>query len=277
MIMKKNNSINYQTIYSTQLYLSSNDADIYLNGSKKSSLTFFFEDLLKLDRSSIEMRVSVVNAQIPVSFYQINSTNNTIYIDNTPYVFPDGNYNVNTFINTWYTVVEDIWTVTFNSINNTFSFSYPADFIFSDSIENSLFSVIGFNIGKTYTSDINNNLNGIYPVNFLGLNRINIKSSTFNFRNLDTYEKGRTTTISSIPVNASSNGLINYINITNYKSIFKNHEISSLNIDITDDNSNFIDFHNINWTMTLQIDIVNEVVNNLDDLNDIYENAIQEL
>lgn len=276
-MMKKNNNINYQTIYSTQLYLSSNDANIYLNGSKKSSVTFFFEDLLKLDKSSIEMRVSLVNAQIPVSYYQINSTNNTIYINTIPYVFPDGNYNVNSFINTWYNIVGNNWSVTFNSINNTFLFSYPSSsFIFYDDIQNSIFPVIGFNIGKTYTS-VNNQINGLYPANFLGLNRINIKSSTFNFRNLDTYEKGRTTTISSIPVNASSNGLINYINITNYKSIFKNHEISSLNIDITDDNSNFIDFHNINWSMTLQIDIVNEVINNLDDLNDVYENAKQEL
>ena len=38
-----------------------------------------------------------------------------------------------------------------------------------------------------------------------------------------------------------------------------------------------LDMNNIDWAMTLQIDTVVEVVKSLDNLNDIYENAINEL
>ena len=39
-----------------------------------------------------------------------------------------------------------------------------------------------------------------------------------------------------------------------------------------DDNRNFIDFNNVDWTITLQIDILSEVFETIDNLEDIYEN-----
>ena len=78
MALKQN--YNYQSIYSQQIYLNSASASIQLNGSKKSNCTFFFSDLIKFDKNAIEMRLELVNAQIPVSWYLINSTNNTFII-----------------------------------------------------------------------------------------------------------------------------------------------------------------------------------------------------
>ena len=46
---------------------------------------------------------------------------------------------------------------------------------------------------------------------------------------------------------------------------------------LQDDNDNMIDMNNIDWAITLQIDTVVEVVKSIDNLNDIYENAINEL
>jgi hypothetical protein len=46
---------------------------------------------------------------------------------------------------------------------------------------------------------------------------------------------------------------------------------------LQDDNDNMLDMNNIDWAITLQIDTVVEVVKSLDNLNDIYENAINEL
>jgi hypothetical protein len=110
-----------------------------------------------------------------------------------------------------------------------------------------------------------------YPVNFGGLNRINIKTSSFNIKNIDSSYKGLTRTLCSIPCDAPAGQTVFYNNITNYHYIFKNNELSSIGIEITDDFDNFINFNNIDWCITLQIDIVNEVVKNLEDLNDVYE------
>ena len=46
---------------------------------------------------------------------------------------------------------------------------------------------------------------------------------------------------------------------------------------LQDDNDNILDMNNIDWAITLQIDTVVEVVKSMDNLNDIYENAINEL
>ena len=62
-----NNTINYQSIYSTQIHLNSYNADIFINKTKKSNVVFFFNDTNQASKNVIEMRISVVNAQIPCS------------------------------------------------------------------------------------------------------------------------------------------------------------------------------------------------------------------
>jgi hypothetical protein len=84
---KINNLITYQTKTSTQIYLNSATADIYMNGTMKSNLVFFFEDPLQINKQAYEMRLSVVNAQMPISWYLINDTNNFIKINSTNYYF----------------------------------------------------------------------------------------------------------------------------------------------------------------------------------------------
>jgi hypothetical protein len=64
-----NESICYQTVSSTQIYLNSSSAEIYLNGIYKSNLAFFFQDPIEIAQNTIETRVSVVNAQFPLSWY----------------------------------------------------------------------------------------------------------------------------------------------------------------------------------------------------------------
>lgn len=272
--MTSNNYISYQSIYSHQLYLNSGLADIYLNGTSKSNITFFFKDALRIKRNTIEMRLSVVSAEFPISWYLINASNNNINITvngiTTSYNFPIGNYNVNSFIAMWNTVFGNNWSITYNKFTNIFQFSYSGGtFTFNNS---SLFEIIGFSKGNDYTSS-GNVLMAIFPFNFYGVPRINIRSSTFNLKNIDSNERGQTRTIASVPVNNSSGNKIFYNNYTHFKSIIKNDNLQSINIEIQDDNYNYMNFNNIDWTITLQIDIVNEVVDNLDTLEDIYNNV----
>ena len=279
-----NNNISFQSTGSTQIYLNSANADIFLNQSKKSNVVFFFTNVLKIDKKSVEMKLSVVNAQIPVSWYLINDTNNRIYFSvngvQNNYLFPNGNYNVNTFISTWISTFGNNWTLTFSKITNKITFSNslgPIVFGNNISASNTLFSLIGFDSTKSYSSSvITGQLVSSYAINFLGLSKINIKSTTFPFKNFDSLTATATSTLCSIPVSSNASGIINYNNLTDYKSIFKEYEFNSIDISITDDKNNYIDFNNIDWSMTLQIDITNEIVENLDNLQDIYFNQHQE-
>ena len=103
--MSSKKSFNFQSETSTQIYLNSATADIYLNSSLKSNVVFVFRNPIVIHKNAIEMKVSVVNAQIPVSWYLINNTNNKFSITiagvTTTYYFKNGNYNINTFISEW--------------------------------------------------------------------------------------------------------------------------------------------------------------------------------
>ena len=261
--------ISYQSIYSTQLYLNSGLADIYLNGTYKSNVAFFFKDVLKIKKNTLEMRLSVVNAEFPQSWYLINENNNNIIINGISYNFPIGNYNVNTFISKWIEFFGNSWTLGYDKNTNIFTWSYASGTFTFSSNSNSLFKVIGFEVNKEYTSS-GNVLNSAFPFSFYNITRINIKSSTFNLKNVDSNNRGQTRTIASIPVNTSNGGVIYYNNYSHYKSIIKNDHLQNISIEIQDDYKNYINFNNIDWTITLQVDLVNEIVDDLDTLEDIY-------
>lgn len=274
------NQINYQTIYSQQIYLNSASAAILLNGSQKSNCTFFFQDIIKITKDAIEMRLELVNAQLPVSWYLINNTNNqfTITIGGvvTNYMFANGNYNATTFTTAFETMMGTSWALAFNSITNKFTIGYSGgQFTLSDTT-NSIFTILGFSPANQYTSS-GNNLLAPYSVCFGGLTKVNILSSSFNLANSDSKTKGQTSTICSVPVSTLQGGYIFYNNITNFKSIFRNHELSSINIQIQDPYNNYIDFNNIDWSLTLQLDIVREVVQSIDSMDDIYNNLVNEI
>jgi len=276
---KNKNIITLQSTTSTQIYLNSEYADIYMNGTMKSSVVFFFKNPIQINKNSIEMRLSVVNAQIPVSWYLINSNNNMITITisgvSTTYYFKQGNYNVNSFITEWNNSIGTGWTLTFDSITNKINFSYSTNFSFKDSI-NSIFPIMGFQKGIIYNS-VSNNLISPFCINFAGITRLQMKSSIFNLRNVDSFNKDINRTIAVIPVNNIGSGYILYHNITQYRNIFKTYEIFSIDIEFRDDARNFIDFNNINWSCTLQIDVLSESIENLDNLEDVYNNQAQEL
>jgi len=277
-------NITFQSTNSIQLYLNSSSADMYLNQTKKSNVVFFFENILKIDKNSIEMKLSLVNAQIPVSWFLINDSNNRIVIttpqNTTTHYFPNGNYNVNTFISKWIeTFGPNEWTITYDKLLNKLQFSnILGQITFGNSIKesNTLLPLLGFIPTQSYTSSANH-ITSVYSINFSGLTKLNIKSSTFTFKNMDSFTSGATSTFCSIPVSANASGIIHYNNLTDYKSIFKNYDLNSIDISITDENNNYIDFNNVDWSMTLQIDITNEIVENIDNLHDIYANQHQEL
>jgi hypothetical protein len=286
-----NNIINYQTINSNQIYLHSDNADIYYNGTKKSSVEFFLKEPLKTEKNTIECKVSVVSAQFPVSWYIINDTNNNFNItmwnyvgsisnvSYTEYNFPVGNYTASQFCKTWSQTYGSEWTLTYSSISNKITFKHATkQFAFSDNNEfTSMLPLMGFAYKNIYYSTSDTFiLTPPFPVDFNMLPRINIKSNTFLLKNVDSGTKGRTRTICSVPVNAPAGGLILYNNFTSFKSILNAKSISSITIDIKDDYKNFIDFQNIDWTITLQIDIINDIISDLNDLDDVYKNLTEE-
>jgi hypothetical protein len=277
--MANKNLIQYQSINSYQIHLHSGSAT-YNNGTYKSDCTFFIPDIIDNTKKTIELRISVVNAQIPVSFTQINYTNNKISITisgtKTSYYFPFGNYNINTLITQWTATVGAGWILTLNSSNNTLNIANTTtEFTLSDDLF-SLFGVIGLQKGTSYTSSSKLIVTS-FPVNFSGLPRLLLISPTFNLYSKTSFDNGESNILASVPNNSIQNGYIYYNNLTNFKSVFSNTQLSNIQIQLIDDFSNFINFNNIDWTLTLQIDNVHEIIQDLSSLTEVYDFEVSNL
>ena len=129
------------------------------------------------------------------------------------------------------------------------------------------YKILGLEKKKTYV--VSSSLTFPYPCNFLGINRIKIKSGCFKTNNLDSNSHGHSNLLATIPVNVSQYSLINYINHTDFKNIITNSDINMIDITITDEEDNVLNFNGIDVYLTIQIDsIIKDFVNDTS-LNDL--------
>jgi len=99
----------------------------------------------------------------------------------------------------------------------------------------------------------------VYPVNLLGTKKINIKSTELAINSMSSKALAYNNIITTIPVDNSFFSMISYVNQnTLNKNIIKTPTIDAIDIQLTDDNDNLIDFNNLDWTMTLCLSIERE-------------------
>ena len=237
--------------------LDSRNATKYNNGSFHSSVTFNLLEPIYKQRDVIQMRCSLVSFICPVSFYQINYTNNifNIQLNNIAYkiTIPDGNYQPQNFISTILALLPSGFSMSLNNITNKFKLTHNAyDFkIFGNS--SSINMVMGFSNSEVYTS---NSLNFIFPYccNFSGLNNLNIHWANTTTGNIDSYNETVSSIIASIPVNTPPGGVIIYEKKYDFKFGTNDDSIGCIVIDLQDDLENYLDLNNQHWNMTLQFD-----------------------
>jgi len=104
-------------------------------------------------------------------------------------------------------------------------------------------------------NSVSNSLTMPYIVNFLPLPRLNFRTSAFNFENFNSADSSSDTFL-SIQNNGLVGSMILYSNTSGLKNIFNNQHFDNvLDIKITDDIGNLIDFNNCDWYLTIQFDI----------------------
>ena len=259
-------------VYQDNLLITLNSKNATLNNStKKSDVNFNFIGTLKEEDDIVRSYISVVNAQIPMSFYVINSTNNILCYNTMAPVqvmtltIPIGNYNAYTLATTLTSLFLSngvVMTISTNQQTGIINFYQPSSIFGIDpySLNGLLFSTIAPTIGLSITVfTAGTTLFGTYPVNLLGTKKINIKSSELAINSLSSSTLSYNCIIATIPVDKSYFGLINYVNQNALnKNIIKTPTIDNIDIQLTDDNDVLIDFHNLDWTITLCLYIERE-------------------
>ena len=231
--------------------LYSQSATQYLNGTLKSNVNFNFKNILRDQSDIIYSTIGIVNAQIPVSYFTINEYNEILTTGLGNISITRGNYTASSLRTELATLLIAIgitgMAVTINSSTGRLTFTASIPFTF---LPSSSFDTLGFDVA-TYTS-VANIINAPYLLNLLGIQQLRINSSALACSNSNSTTMGESNLIGVVQSTAPPFGMILYSNQTSY-SVLKSKTISLLDIQILDENGNYVDFNNVDWTISLQL------------------------
>ena len=230
------------------------------NGTMKSKLLFNFKNLLSDDSNILKSFITVVNAQIPCSFYVINDSNNKIVI-NGPFIsattiyLTNGNYNANTLITELKSEFLNAGilfsSIKINKINGRLKFTSIGlvDYFFTS--DSTIFDVLGTTSDITASSNV---YSCPYPLNLLGVKKLLITSTKLSIHSVSSVDYASSNILITIPSDVSPFSLISYAAQSDAsKNLLNIRSINEIDINIYDENNNYIDFNNLDWTITLTI------------------------
>ena len=261
--------------------LNSEDAKQYLNTipTYLSNVIFNFSNVLKEEKDILFVEGGLYNAQIPISFYTINYTNNKLYykINTTTKLItiPIGNYNFTSFSSACiaqFLLNGDTFTITINQTTGILTFTFtPSGNTLTSFIESgsTSWSILGF---KKNSGDFLATSNIIIPpylLNLLGVKKLKLYSEAFAISSLDSTENATTNLIDTIPNYSHSYGLLTHTNNDGIYGKLKKKFINQIDIQIKDENSNYINFNNTQWSLTLALIIYRKIKKTDTDMSDL--------
>ena len=253
------------------------------NSSSNSSIQFEFSNFLN-ETDLAYAEIGIVNAEIPVSFYNINENNNALWLEYQAVgqplisvhkmVIPVGNYTATNFISTFIETLKT--TIAFplpfatiflmNIIRSTGKltmFVEPTSisllkFRRNDVLDpndlSTMYDLVGFD-GDTYlVSDLIEDVLP-HPLNLLGSNKLTISSNNLNTLNYNSGTQGFSNILTTIEVDQPPFGIILYKNTSLTYNILRVKSLNTFTIDIVDEKGNAINFNNQNWTITLGLNL----------------------
>ena len=248
-------------VQSRIISLNSKYATDKINGSKLSNVSFDFNSIASKNRETLYHTVAIQSAEITASYYNVNSSNNVINITQAgiaaqAIAIPEGNYDADTFATAFNAGVgaTNPVTLAFNSTTGKFSLVSATRAITLNVAATTAQSIIG--IDPASTTDLVFPTGGAvataFPrlANFLGITKIKLGSNALAGDNYDSYALSTTTLVDTISATAVPFG-ITIFNSLGRESYIKAKRIDELDFQLLDQNNEFIDFNNVDWTLTL--------------------------
>lgn len=242
-----------------KIYLSPSGAMEKQNSTMNSKLVYDITNPLTNNPNIVYATIRITHAEIPYSFYIINSNNNVLSLSTGNITIPVGNYNANTLITQLSSQFPTGMSLSFSNSTGKFTLSYTTSFSINSS--STCGKLLGFTSGTVYNSS-SNAITMPYPCNLLGTKNLFIKLTNFLFDNINPATKDRIT-LGNIAVSVPCYNLIMYTNVSSNGSIIKNNAYpDKIYLEISDDDNNLIDFNNIEFNITVEIDYYIDISDN---------------
>lgn len=221
----------------------------------KSHIQYNIPNLIVPDDSIAYIEISIPYVVIPCSFFQINETNNKLVLIEdgitNSYFFEYGNYNADEFMIDFKALVPSRWGITLDKVSYRFTITNTT-YSFVLSADSTCDYIMGFN--ENLTSAVNgagiNSVSCPRVCNFLSLPRILLRCTEFGSG--ISSEGGDV--LLAIPNNAKAGGQIVYQNFSN-RTLVKVENITTLTIQLTDEDGNLLNFGGVASFFTLQVNI----------------------
>lgn len=243
---------------SLQIYIHSSNSDSVVDGAH-----YFKLPLIEVP-SQCHIYIGVANATIPISYYNITSSNNTLKYTITgdaliyTVTIPEGNYDVTT-LKTYLNSVMTNFTVTYDYTTNKYTFTHStSNFVFQEYFgATTCFKLLGFPNGESQTST-SRVLTSINCIDISSIKTLSIQTD-FLTGNINKISPHTNNILCRLPVDVKPFEILTYTNTTGFKVNLFTNVLNTLMIKICDRDGNAIDFNGVDWSMTLQLDIVDFV------------------
>jgi hypothetical protein len=217
----------------------------------KSYIAVDIPDFLQPDDSIAYVQVSVPYIVIPVSFFQINETNNMLEViegteDAEQYYFEYGNYSAQEFIEDFRTIMPSRFSIAIDLVNSRFTITNSTnEFTFTSN--STIDYIMGFSETMTSTS---RTLAMPRVFNFLPIPRIMFHCPELgNGSNSDNSD-----ILLAVPNNTRLNSQIVYT-APEIKTLVKVEQITRLTFKLTDEGGKPINFNGVASFWSIQLDI----------------------
>ena len=203
--------------------------------------------------------VGIESASVPLSFYAINDTNDTLYIEGSLITLDHGNYNVANFLLHLNTKIQATFadiTATYNSTNSKITFSSSDSArtdIFFNNAPNSSRHLIGIETGvaKPLPYECDDSINLTYTTG------VTIRANNIQTINQDTsYDSAGANTLLRIPINTAPNTVLTHFNPNTFLTTINTKTLTHLDIGLYDDNQRLLRIKNHAWFIVIRIDFV---------------------
>ena len=245
-------------VESIQIHLNSKYSTSY-NNLHYSDCTFNTNLIQISDKYTIYL--SVINAVIPYSFYNVNSTNNVLFyselttpVTNTILLIPYGNYNVIIYIS------QNLprTNVSYDPIKNKLTFTNSTNDFKILTQYSSCQNLLGVSTNDLYNSSIGQSLTLSRQINLANNQMIQI-ATNFQSNSISNLNNHDMKILCSFPCVKNPYSLIEFNNNTKYKINLNNNIFNSINIKLLNQDGDLLELNQQYFSITLQLDIINFV------------------
>jgi hypothetical protein len=232
-----------------------------------SNVLFNTNGVLENANNILYSTIGIDSCAIAHSFYNINYTNNTLIIQ-VPVTLVKytinlrrGHYNIKQLLlelerkinATLFYVVKSL---TFDRISGGLSLVLDKDFVFlSSPLGSTALETLGFDNVRSYAST-NFTLVSEQGVSLIGPKYIKVVSNSLQTNCLSAQSDGsfhQQSILGVIPINSGEYSLITYNNSNDRDPILINTTVNQIDISLMDENSNFLNMNNVEWSLVLRL------------------------